>query len=106
MRALGVSGKRRSAVIPDVPTIDEAGVGGYDLVSWNGVLVPARTSAEIVERLNREIGKALTQPSVKTLLASQGAEIAPGSPGEFAAYIKAELAKYAKVVAFAAIPKE
>lgn len=106
MRALGVSGKRRSAVIPDVPTIDEAGVAGYDLVSWNGVLAPARTSAEIVERLNREIGKALTQPSVKSLLASQGAEIAPSSPADFAAYIKAELAKYAKVVAFAGIPKE
>jgi tripartite-type tricarboxylate transporter receptor subunit TctC len=106
MRALGVSGKRRSAVIANVPTVEEAGVAGYELVSWNGVLAPARTPSDIVERLNREIAKALTQPQVKSLLASQGAEVAPTSPGELAAYIKAELAKYAKIVAFAGIPKE
>jgi tripartite-type tricarboxylate transporter receptor subunit TctC len=106
MRGLGVSSTRRSGAIPDVPTIGEAGVPGYDLVSWNGVLVPARTPADIVERLNREISKALGQASVRTLLASQGAEPASSSPAELAAYIKTEMAKYAKIVAFAGIPKE
>ena len=106
MRALGVSGERRSTVLPDVPTIAEAGVPGYELVSWNGILAPAGTPGEIVNRLNAEISKALADPAVKARLTAQGAEAVASSPGEFASYIKSELAKYAKLVALAGIPKE
>jgi len=106
MRALGVSGKRRSAVLADVPTIAEAGVPGYELVSWNGMLAPAATPGTVVDRLNSEIAKALDHPDVKTRLAAEGAEPYASSPTEFAAYIKTELAKYAKVVAVAGIPQE
>ena len=73
MRALGVSGKRRSAVLANVPTIAEAGVPGYELVSWNGMLAPAATPGTVVDRLNSEIAKALEHPDVKTRLAVEGA---------------------------------
>ena len=106
MRALGVSGSRRSNVISEVPTIAEAGVPGYELVSWNGVLAPAATAADIIARLHGEITKALAHSDVKTRLAAEGAEPASSSPAEFAAYIRSELAKYSKVVAIAGIPKE
>lgn len=106
MRALAVSGKRRSTVLRDVPTVAEAGVPGYELESWNGVLAPARTPAAIVARLNSAIVKALADSGVQSRLAALGAEAATNSSGEFAAYIRAEIAKYSRIVAFAGIPKE
>jgi tripartite-type tricarboxylate transporter receptor subunit TctC len=106
MHAIGVSGSGRSAVLPDVPTIAAAGVPGYDLLSWNGVLAPAGTSAEVIARLNAETIKALAHADVSRRLATEGAEPAPSSPSEFAGYIKAEIAKYASVIAAAGIAKE
>lgn len=78
----------------------------YDLASWNGILAPASVSAGIVARLNAEIGKALDTADVKTRVAADGAEPAASSPAEFAVYIRSEVAKFAKLIAAAGIPKE
>ena len=106
MRALAVSGARRSSVLPDLPTVAEAGVPGYDFVSWNGLFAPAGTSAEVINRLNQDVGKALANADIRTRLAGDGADPAPNSPSEFSAYVKSEIAKYAKLVAAVGIPRE
>jgi tripartite-type tricarboxylate transporter receptor subunit TctC len=106
MRALAVSGLRRSAALADTPTVAEAGVPGFDLTSWNGVLAPAGTPVDIIARLNGEIVKVLELPDIKTRLAAEGAEVAASSPAQLSGYIRSEIAKYAKLVALAAIPKE
>ena len=103
MKAIAVSSLKRSSVMPEIPTVAESGVPGFELVSWNGVLGPAGMPTTAVSRLNSEIRKALEHADVKTRLVQDGADPAPGTPAEFAALIKSELAKYAKVVAAANI---
>ena len=103
MKALAVSSLKRSGAMPEIPTVSESGVPGFELISWNGILGPASTPAAVVSRLNTEIRKALNHADVKSRLAQDGAEPASGTPAEFAALIKSELAKYAKVVAAANI---
>lgn len=98
VRALGVSTAKRASVLPDVPSLQEGGVKGYDTALWTGLLVPAGTPREIVSRLHTEIVNVLGLPDVKEALARQGAEPASSTPEQFAAYIKSELAKWAKVV--------
>jgi tripartite-type tricarboxylate transporter receptor subunit TctC len=98
LTALGISNARRSAIAPDVPTIAESGLPGYELENWYGVLAPAGTPREIVNKLNREIVKALQIPEVKERLNSQGFEIRTSTPEQFAAYIKSEIVKWAKIV--------
>lgn len=98
LRAVAVTTAKRSAALPDVPTIAEAGVAGYDASSWFGIWAPASTSASLVSRLNEEIRQILAQPDVRQTLKEQGAEAAPDSPSQFAAFIQAEAAKWAKVV--------
>ena len=84
--------------MPEVPTIAESGIPGYETASWYGVLAPARTAQAIVERLNLEIARAVQLPDVRERLTSEGAEPAGGSPAEFAAHIKRELARWAQVI--------
>jgi tripartite-type tricarboxylate transporter receptor subunit TctC len=103
LRALGVTSARRSGVLPDVPTIAESGLPGFDAVSWHGVLAPAKTPAPIVSRLHGEIVKALNQPDSKERLNSQGLDVIGSSPDDFAAYIRTERAKYDKVIKAAGI---
>ena len=98
LRALAVTSGKRSPAAPDLPTIEEAGVPGYEASSWFGVLAPAGTPPDIVNKLNAEIVRILKTPEMKERLSSQGAEPVGSSPGEFAAHIKAEMAKWAKVV--------
>ncbi|HEX3171244.1 MAG TPA: tripartite tricarboxylate transporter substrate binding protein [Burkholderiales bacterium] len=98
LRALGVSSAKRSATMPDVPTIAEAGVPGYEATGWNGLVAPAGTPAPIIEKLNGAFVKVLRMPAVASYLSGQGADPDPGTAAEFAAYIKAEIAKWAKVV--------
>ncbi len=98
MRALAVGGTKRSSAMPDVPTIAQAGVPGYDMVLWFGVLAPAGTPKPVVAALQREIAGILKQPEVRTRLAAQGAEPVGSTPEEFDAFIKAEIGKWAKVV--------
>jgi len=97
VRALAVSGPKRIASMPDVPPVAEAGVPGYEAMQWYGMVVPAGTPAPIIERLNAAALKALRTAEMKEKLASDGAEPAGSTPAEFAALIKSELEKWAKV---------
>jgi tripartite-type tricarboxylate transporter receptor subunit TctC len=98
VRALAISGAQRSPVAPDLPTVAEAGVPGFELTSWYGVLAPARTPKPIVASLHEQIVKALNAPDVKARLANDGNEGVGSTPEEFAAYIAAEIPKWAKVI--------
>jgi tripartite-type tricarboxylate transporter receptor subunit TctC len=98
LRALGVTSARRTALAPELPTIAEAGVPGYEASGWYGVLAPAATPRAIVQRLNREIGSMIEEKEFRGRLATVGVDPAGGSPGQFAAYIASELAKWGKVV--------
>ncbi|MEO7727758.1 MAG: tripartite tricarboxylate transporter substrate binding protein [Burkholderiales bacterium] len=98
LRALGVSTAKRIAALPEVPTIAEAGVPGYEAAGWNGLVAPAGTPAAIIDKLNGAFVKILRMPAVASYLSGQGADPDPGTPAEFSAYIKAEIVKWAKVV--------
>jgi tripartite-type tricarboxylate transporter receptor subunit TctC len=106
LRALAVTSRKRSALLPEVPTLAESGLPGYQAGSWYGVLAPAGTPRAIVERLHAAIVRALQQPDVAKRLAAEGAEVIGGTPEEFGAHIKAELARVASVVRAAGIRME
>jgi tripartite-type tricarboxylate transporter receptor subunit TctC len=106
LRSLAVSGLKRSPLVPDLPTLDEAGLKGYEIVGWNGLFVPSGTPRQIVTRLHGDIAKALAQPDVKERLATMGAEPVGNSPEEFRAFVKAEIVKWAKVVKAAGLKVE
>ena len=97
-RALAVTTTKRSPQLPDVPTMQEAGVPGYEVNVWYGMLVPAATPKPIIDKLNTELVKVLNSPEVKERMAKEGAEPMPTTPAEFAAFQKAEVIKWAKVV--------
>jgi tripartite-type tricarboxylate transporter receptor subunit TctC len=98
VRALGVTTVKRSRSLPELPTIAEAGVPGFEASTWHGVLVPAGTPGAIVERLNVEINRILQQADARERLAALGAETIGGSAKEFADHIQREIPKWAKVV--------
>jgi tripartite-type tricarboxylate transporter receptor subunit TctC len=98
LRALGVASLNRSNQLPDVPTLDEQGLKGYDVVSWVGIVAPAGTSQTLVNRLHGEISKIMTTADMRQRLASSGAEPAALGPGEFRAYLKADLARWGPVI--------
>jgi tripartite-type tricarboxylate transporter receptor subunit TctC len=98
LRALASSGAQRTASAPDLPTIAEAGLPGYETTVWFGLLAPANTPRDIIERLNREVTRALTDADVKKQFATQGIDAMGGTPEQFAAYIRDETAKWARVV--------
>jgi tripartite-type tricarboxylate transporter receptor subunit TctC len=106
IRALAVTSTKRLAVLPDVPTMAEAGVPGFESYNWQGVIVPAGTPREIVERLNRELNTILAQPLTRELIASTGSEVAGGTPEAFGALIRSETEKWAKIVKQAGIRPE
>jgi tripartite-type tricarboxylate transporter receptor subunit TctC len=105
LRLLAVASGTRAAAVPDVPAVAET-VPGFDVPSWLGVMAPAGTPREIVERLHAEIAKVLTQQDMKERLAAEGGEVIAGGPEQFAAYLKSEIAKWAKVVKDARIPAQ
>jgi len=98
LRAIAVTSLKRAPVLPDVPTISESGLPGFEASSWFGVLAPAGTPAPIVARINAEVNKWLQSAEAREKLLSQGAEAAGGSPEQFANHIRAESEKWAKVV--------
>ena len=106
LRAIAITGARRSPAVPELPTLAESGLPGYEAASWYGVLAPARTQRAIIERLNREIVTITRLPDVRERLVADGAEPAGNSPEEFAAYIKQELARWAKVLKDARIQRQ
>jgi tripartite-type tricarboxylate transporter receptor subunit TctC len=98
LRALGVSTAARSPLAPDVPTIAESGVPGFDVEVWFGVVAPAGTPRNVLERLNAEVNRVLALPEVKRRFAEQGVRTIGGTPEEFAAYLKSQMTRWAKVV--------
>jgi tripartite-type tricarboxylate transporter receptor subunit TctC len=98
VRALGISTPQRSALLPDLPTIAEAGLPGYGAYSWGGLSVRAGTPPEAVARLSAETQRVLREPEVDRRLLQIGAEPQPGSPAAFAAMLRGEIAKWAAVV--------
>lgn len=106
LRALAVTGATRLTALPAVPTVVESGLRGYEVSLWMGILAPAGTPAAIVSRLNREIVATLGTTGIKDALVAQGVEPRPTTPADFAAYIRAELAKYRNVVKSAGIYAE
>jgi len=98
VRALATTGLTRSSVLPDVPTLNEAGVPGYEATIWLGFMAPKGTPPEIVDRLNAEIGKIVAKPAVKEAWAKQGAVPMTMTPAEFGTFLKADIDKWAKVI--------
>ena len=103
LKVLGVTGLKPLPSWPDAPPVAEAGLPGFEASSWQGVLAPARTPRPIIDRLHREIVKALHSPEVERRLLAEGSEIGGGSPDAFAAYIRNEIAKWTRVVKEAGI---
>lgn len=98
MRAIAVTSAKRNPALPDVPTVAESGVAGYDMINWYGAVVPAGTPAAVISRLNGDINKSLKMPDVQQRLAALGADPLGGSAADFGVYIKSEITKYTRVV--------
>ncbi len=98
LRALAVTSAKRSAAIPEMPTIAESGYPGFEAITWHGLLAPAGTPPAIIERLNAEVVKILRAGDFKSWLLAQGADAAPSTPEEFGAFMKSELALYATLI--------
>ena len=106
LRALATTGLQRWAGLPDLPTVAEQGVAGYDVRSWAGLMAPAGTPRPIIDRLNQEVQKALQVSTVKTRLEEMGGEAKGSTPEEMKAMVASELQKWTQVVADAKIPKQ
>lgn len=98
IRAVAVTSKSRSKLLPEVPTVAECGFPGYEAVAWHGVLAPAKTPNTIILKLNNEINKILKDPDVQAKLTKDGLELVGGTPGDFSMYIKSEVTKWSKIV--------
>ena len=98
LRGLAVTGSKRSALMPELPTLAESGMPGFEAAAWQGIVVPTGTPADIIQKLNVEVNKALAHPDVRSRLAAQGADILGGSPAEYAAYLRTEIPRWAKAV--------
>jgi len=106
LRALAVLGHKRSPQLPDVPTVNESGLPGYELTNWFGLLVPTATPRELVTRVNADVVKVLQQKEIRDRLADMGADVIGDSPQQFAEFIGSETAKWAKVIKEANIRAE
>lgn len=103
LRVLAVSGARRSPVAPELPTVSEAGVPGFESMQWYGVMAPARTPVKILDQLNRDMADVLNRPEVKEPLLGRGFEVVANSRAEFGRFVRTEIAKWAKVIKQAGI---
>ncbi len=106
LRALGVSSAKRASLLPNVPTLNEAGVVGYERLGWNGVLVPAAVPTDIIARLNTAIVRGVNTPEMKDAFMKQGLELQTGTPEQFGAFIRKEIVQNAKTAKFAGIRAE
>ena len=106
IRALGVTSAKRSEALPQVPTLMEQGVTGFTAFGWQGWFAPAGTPAPIVDRIQRELAKALALPDIRERIKAMGNEVVGSTPAEFDAFYRAEIAKFVKVIADAKIPKQ
>ena len=106
LRAIAVTGAKRAPATPDIPTVAESGVPGYEVTAWYGVSAPAKTPPAVVERLNSEMLRALKLPDVREQLKSQGADPVGSTPAQYTAFMQNEISKWAKVIAAAGIKGE
>jgi len=106
LRALAVTGAKRFPSLPDVPTAIEGGVAGYDVASWNGLAAPAKTPRPVIERIHREVAKAIASPDVQKRLADLGVEGRASTPEGLRKFFAAESQRWSKVVESAKIPKQ
>jgi len=106
LRALGVTTAKRSSLLPEVPTLSEAGLPGFEMLSWYGLLAPAATPRAIITRLNTEAIKAMNAFEIRSVVSSQGSEAMPGSPEQFGEFIRAEIARIGKIAKSAGIKAE
>lgn len=106
LRALAVTTKARSPLYPDLPTIDETAVRGFDLASWTGLFAPAGTPQPVIDKLNREVNAVLALPEVRDRLASLGVEPTPMPVAEFTAFARDEVGKWTRLVKDAGIEPE
>jgi len=106
VKALGVTTPKRAPLLPEVPTLDESGLPGFEIESWFGLLAPAGTPAPIIARLNAETLKVLARDDVRQALNAQGLQLEPGTPEQFAAHIKSEIAKFTRIARAAGIKAE
>jgi tripartite-type tricarboxylate transporter receptor subunit TctC len=98
LRVLAVTTLKRTSVLPEVPTLHESGIAGFDAAAWQGIVLPAGTPADIINRLNAEVNKALTHPDVIAKLAAQGTDILGGTAAQYAAHLRSEMPRWAKAV--------
>jgi len=98
MKAIAVTSRERSSALPNLPTVAEAGVPGYEAMGWNGVFAPIKTPRAIVEKLNADIVRVLNMPDVKERLATMGSTPVGGTPEQFGAYVKNEIARWGRVI--------
>jgi tripartite-type tricarboxylate transporter receptor subunit TctC len=103
LRALGMTSLKRAGALPDVPTLDEQGLRGFQAVAWNGLTAPARTPKEIIDRLNADVVKVIRSPELAEKLKAEGSDPVGSSVGEYAAFLRDEIAKWRKVIDFAGI---
>ena len=103
LRMVAVTTAERWPLLPEVPTIAESGVPGYEILIWNGLVVHAATPKPVVERLNRELARVLAQPALGELLATDGSRVYAETPAQFGAFLKNEIAKWQRVVREAGI---
>jgi tripartite-type tricarboxylate transporter receptor subunit TctC len=98
VRAIGVTSATRMASLPQVPTIAETGVPGYEVTNWYGVMMPAGVPKDILTKVNADIVRILKQPDVQQRFASEGGDVTPNTPDQFASFIRNEIAKWSKAV--------
>jgi tripartite-type tricarboxylate transporter receptor subunit TctC len=98
LRAIGVTGTRRAVALPDVPTIADSGLPGYEIVGWHGIFAPAGTAREIVDRLSGTIGRILATQEIRDLWQTQAMEIHPSTPEQFAARLRADHERYGNLI--------
>ena len=106
LRGVAISGPTRLTALPEMPTFDEAGLKGFDVAFWHGILAPAGTPKTIVQKLAGEIARVLAMPDIKEKLVSQGLDPMISTPEQFAALMKSDMAKYAKIIKTANIKLE
>ena len=106
LRALAVGGAKRSPAAPEIPTVAESGLPGFEITDWQGLLAPAKTPAAVIERLNRETLRILNEREVKERLAAAGLQVVTATPLQFADFIRAEIDKWGKVIRTAGIKPE
>jgi tripartite-type tricarboxylate transporter receptor subunit TctC len=106
LNVLAVTSLKRNAALPDVPTLDEAGLKGFEAVAWNGLTAPAKTPRDVIVKINADVIRIVNSPELKERLKAEGSDPVGSSPEQYAAFLRAEIAKWAKVIKFAGVKAE